>query len=74
MANNTAGLEYDKNERTNSEVNEQTIPEDHTNSMEWTQIMAECRHMTKIISRIELRKLKQNLYKINIKKYLLTTA
>ena len=74
MANNTARLEYDKNERTNSEVNEQTIPEDHTNSMEWTPIMAECRHMTKIISRTELRKLKQNLYKINIKKYLLTTA
>ena len=67
-------LEYNENKRTNSEMNEQTTPEDHTNSMEWTTIMAECRHVTKIISRIELRKQKQNLYKINIKKYLLTTA
>ena len=45
-------LEYNENKRTNSEMNEQTTPEDHTNSMEWTTIMAECRHMTKIILRI----------------------
>ena len=51
-------LEYNENKRTNSEMNEQTTPEDHTNSMEWTTIMAECRHVTKIISRIELRKQK----------------
>ena len=51
-------LEYNENKRTNSQMNEQTTPEDHTNSMEWTTIMAECRHVTKIISRIELRKQK----------------
>ena len=45
-------MKYGEIERINSQMKEQTTPEDHTNSMEWTTIMAECRHMTKIILRI----------------------
>ena len=52
MSNNTVVLEYNENKKTNSEMNEQTTPEDQTNSMEWTTIIAACRHMTKIILRI----------------------
>ena len=33
MAINTVELEYDENEGTNSQMNEQTTPEDHTDSM-----------------------------------------
>ena len=64
----------DEIERTNSQMKEQTTPEDHSNSMEWTTIMTECRHTAKIILRKELRPQKQMPYKFNIKKYLLTTA
>ena len=74
MAINTVKLKYDENERTNSQMKEQTTPKDHTNSMEWATIMADCRHMTKLISRIEIQQQKKMLYKFNIKKYLLTTA
>ena len=58
MAINTVELEYDKNERANSQMNEQTTPEDHTDSMERKTIIAECRHMLKMILRIELRQQK----------------
>ena len=58
MAINTVELEYDENERTNSQMKEQTTPKDHTNSMERKNIIAACRHMPKIILRIELRQQK----------------
>ena len=53
MAINTADLEYDKNERTNSQMNEQTTPEDHTDSMK-RAIMTACWPTTKIILGTEL--------------------
>ena len=67
-------MKYDEIEKTNSQMKEQTTPEDHTNLMESVTIMTECRHIAKIILRIELRPQKQMLYKFNIKKYLLTTT
>ena len=33
IAINTAALEYDENERTNSQMHEQTTPGDHTDSI-----------------------------------------
>ena len=58
MAINTSELEYDEIERTNSQMNEQTTPEDHINSIERKTIIAACRLMPKIILRIELRQQK----------------
>ena len=58
MAINTVELEYYENERTNSQMNEQTTPEDHTNSMERNTIIAACRHMPNFFSRIELQQQK----------------
>ena len=52
MSNNTVVLEYNENKKTNSEMNEQTTPKDHTNSMERKNIIAACRHMPKIILRV----------------------
>ena len=52
MAINTVELGYDGNERANSQMNEQTTPEDHTNSIERKTIIAACRHMPKIILRV----------------------
>ena len=74
MASYTVTMKYNEIERTNSQIKEQTTPEDHTNLMESIAIVTECRHIAKIILRIELRPQKQMLYKFNIKKYLLTTA
>ena len=48
-------MKYDEIEKTNSQMKEQTTPEDHTNLMESITIMTECRHIAKIILRIELR-------------------
>ena len=47
MANYAVKIKYDEIKTTNSQMKEQTTPEDHTNSMEWTMIMAECRRITK---------------------------
>ena len=65
---------FNKIERTNSQMKEQTTPEDHSNVMESIAIMTECRHTAKIILRMELRPQKLMVYKFNIKKYLLTTT
>ena len=70
MPNYAVKMKYDEIERTNSQMNEQTTPEDHTNLMESITIMTECRHITKNILRTELRTQKQMPYKFNIKKYL----
>ena len=60
-------MKNDEIEKTNSQMKEQTTPEDHSNLMESITIMTECRHIAKIILRIELRPQKQMIYKFNIK-------
>ena len=47
MANYAVKIKHDEIERTNSQMKEQTTPEDHTNLMESITIMAECRRITK---------------------------
>ena len=58
-------MKYDEIEKTNLQMKEQTTPEDHTNLIESIATMTECRRITKIILRIELRPQKQMIYKFN---------